>query len=466
MTLTGGRGQQSPSGEKDKTMRKTPVKLLLLSVLMMLAACSAGGSAGPAASQTQAPKTLNVYVSTNAKSSQNAVYALSGSTGKLLWSYSTGANGNNPPLLDQGVVYVGSGNTLDALNAQNGKLLWSHQAPGAVRVLGVVDGVVYAASESLVNGASSGDSSLFALKASDGAARWNYSVADLLVGNELLADRVIYALVQSKQSCHCSGQPSYTLALNASDGSVLWKTAQASDIYGVRLAANGLVYGIDGMTDEFTDSLLARKASDGSVAWQFPKASAPAYVNIIGMNGNVVYVLSNDGNLGFPPLASGLNVVYALNASDGTVLWRAQVTSQSSFLGTLFAPAIYIGADDSAPTVFALNTADGKLLWQGQIAGSMAKMGSLVEVAAVVDGSDYLSYPQGVAALSASDGSMRWKYEGNGISSVAAVLNGVVYASSTPGDPAQQTISALKASDGSLLWSYAAPLVFNPPVVG
>jgi outer membrane protein assembly factor BamB len=451
-------------------IRKPPLSMLALLGLLLLAACSVSpGHAGPLATSapTPAPHTLNVYVSTNAKSSQNAVYALSGTSGKPLWNDASETSGNNPPVLAQGVIYVGSGNALKALNAQDGKLLWSYQAPGAVRVLGVVDGVVYGAADGLASGASSGDSSLFALKASTGSVRWNYPVVDVLDGNEMLADGGIYAMVQSKQPCHCSGQPGYALALNGGDGSVRWKTAQASDIYEMRFAANGLVYGIDGMTDEFTDSLLVRKASDGSVAWQFPQASAPAYVNVIGVDGNVIYILSNDGNSGFPPLSSGLNVVYALKASDGSVIWRSQITDMTPTIPTLINQVIYLGSSDGL--VSALNEADGKLLWQAQLGQPSSPIGSGTTITAVVDGTVYLTFSQGFSALNASDGSVKWKYQVDGVKSITTVTNGVVYAWTSPLDQTnagQNAIYALKAGDGSLLWSYDAPLAFNPPVVG
>lgn len=449
-------------------MRKLPFHMLVLFSLLMLAACSSISNAGqsPSPTSTQAPKPLNVYVSTaDAEgASQHAVYALSGTDGKVLWNYASQVSLDNAPVLDNGVAYVGSNTGLDALNTQDGKLLWSYQTTGFAEVLGVVHGVVYGASDA--SGNAQGSSSIFALNASDGSVRWKYQSPDLLSGGAMLADGAIYATVLLNHSCHCSDTPDYHLALNASDGSVLWKTPQATDIYNVQMAANGLVYGIDGMTDVFASTLLVRKASDGSVVWQYPNASTSALVSIIGMDGNVIYVLSNDGDFSNFP-TSGPNVVYALKASDGTVLWRSQIADTDATVATLLNKVVYLGSHDGA--ISALNAADGKLLWHAQVGQAATPNGSGTAIAVVVNGTVYLAFGQGFAALNASDGSLKWQYQASGVLSISAVANGVVYASSRDSDitnPGHNKIYALHASDGSLLWRYDAPSTFYTPVVG
>jgi len=74
------------------------------------------------------------------------VYALSATTGALLWSYTTGGHVWSSPSVANGVVYVGSDNTnLYALNASTGALLWSYTTGGQVYMSSpaVANGVVY-----------------------------------------------------------------------------------------------------------------------------------------------------------------------------------------------------------------------------------------------------------------------------------------------------------------------------------
>ncbi len=451
-------------------MRKAMIQAVLLIGVLALAACSSPSQAGPPATPT--PQPLHVYFSTFSSTAANSVDALEGATGKLLWHKDTGIVENNPPVLDHGVVYVGSPQGVDALNAADGKLLWSHQTTGGSmssnNVLAVVNGLVLVNSE--VSASSDnviGNGSIYALKTSDGSVRWNYQRGDAAVYGNLVADGVIYAEAYLNQPCHCSSQPRYHLALNASDGSVAWQTPQATDSYEAQAAANGLVYGLDGFTDTFTSTILARKRSDGLVAWQYPNDPSAAYVSLIGMNGSVVYVLSNDGVSGAPPLSSGLNVVYALKASDGSVIWRAQIADMNSTVPTLLDQVIYLGSSDGV--VSALNTSDGKLIWHAQVGQAGTAIGSGTSIAAVVDGSVYLAFPQGFAALHVADGSLKWQYQASGALSVTAVTNGVVYASSRDSDTTNaghNHIYALNASDGSVIWRYDPPTEFSAPVVG
>lgn len=427
-------------------MRKAPFHMLLFFSVLTLAACGGASTAGqsPSPTPTPAPNALNVYVSTAANSAQNAVYALSGATGKRLWSDATGTSENSSPVLDHGVLYVGSDSGLDALNTQDGKRLWSYQAPGFVKTLFVVNGVVYGGS--------------FALNASDGSLRWKSQNTDFS-GLALLADGVIYAEA-SQGSCGCSAPDTYTLALNARDGSVLWKTPKGTDDFSPQLEANGLLYGIDYFPDGPVANLLVRKASDGSVAWQFPKV--PAAVTIIGLDSDVIYALSNDGDFPDNP-----NIVYALKASDGSVIWHTQVADMTPTSPTLIDQVIYLGSQDGGVT--ALNETDGKMLWHAQVGQAGPSSRSDTTIAAVVNGVVYLAYPQGFAALNASDGSLKWQYQASGSLTIAAVANGVVYASSGDSDlmhPENNKIYALNASDGSLLWHSDMLSGFNPPVVG
>ena len=69
-------------------------------------------------------------------SMDNRVYALSASTGSLIWSYLTGNDTDSSPVVVGGVVYIGSldGNVY-ALNAVNGSLLWNYTTGSVGRIV-------------------------------------------------------------------------------------------------------------------------------------------------------------------------------------------------------------------------------------------------------------------------------------------------------------------------------------------
>jgi eukaryotic-like serine/threonine-protein kinase len=444
-------------------MRKTLLQMTFCISMLALAACSSAGNVSSSRSVTPTPSSSlsNLYISTNPQSStpQNAVYALNGANGKLLWNYNSSASAVNSPVVDHGVLYVGSHTSVYALNTQDGKLLWRYPTSAAAEVLGLVIGTVYVGSftSAVVN--TPAESDVYALNASDGSLRWRYKTTDIVFPGIVL-DGAIYALA-SKNNCPCSNTLHYTLALNASDGSVRWKTPAKTDEYSVQLAANGLLFGLGGYPDGPIGILQALNARDGTVKWRFP-ATPSVSENIIGLDSSAIYALSNDGNFDTNP-----TVVYALNPTTGAVLWRSEIKGAAQAVATLSGGAIYVGSNDGSVT--ALNTADGKQMWHVQVGQAGPPIGNGAAVSAVVNGLVYLIFPQGFAALNASDGSLKWRYQASGILDVSTVSNGVVYASSHDIDttnPGHNNIYALNAADGSLLWRYNAPVDFFAPVVG
>ena len=73
------------------------------------------------------------------------LYALSATTGRILWSYKTGYYIYSSPAIANGIVYVGSDDrSVYALDASTGAMLWSYQTGSyVISSPAVVNGVVY-----------------------------------------------------------------------------------------------------------------------------------------------------------------------------------------------------------------------------------------------------------------------------------------------------------------------------------
>ena len=108
-----------------------------------------------------------------AASDEGEVYALEAATGHLLWRYEAGGRISTPPVLAQGMLYIGSQRDhnrqygyLHALEAASGEIAWrSGVGRGHFQFDVDADGTVYLSSEEGI---------VSAINGSDGEAFWHY----------------------------------------------------------------------------------------------------------------------------------------------------------------------------------------------------------------------------------------------------------------------------------------------------
>jgi len=150
--------------------------------------------------------------------------------------------------------------------------------------------------------------------------------------------------------------------------------------------------------------------------------------------------------------------VLALNKSDGSVAWRAAVTSEVLSIPAQKGNTVVVHSVDG--NIIALDAANGKMLWRySESVPTLSLRGSGNPV--IVDDTVLLGTANGkVVALGLSDGGLRWEanvavphgrselermvdVDGN-----IAISDGVVYASSYGGN-----LVALLQSTGQLLWT-------------
>jgi eukaryotic-like serine/threonine-protein kinase len=277
------------------------------------------GTSGPGVSS---PAIANgaVYIGSN-----DGIYALDASTGAVRWRVGTSGPGVSSPTIANGAVYVGTNGSLVALDASTGALRWqfppkttlspSTGAGASLRTFlpqfqprsnpyfafstpVVANGVVYADSE--------GDQSVYALDASTGTVRWQFTIPPS--GYEFpdapaVEHGVVYVVSGYNEvfgSAHGS-----VYALDASTGAVRWRVHDSTHAYSAPAVVDGVIY--VGSTERY---VYALDAITGAVRWRFqtdgPVGSLPGVAN------GVVYVAIYDGS------------VYALNAKTGAQRWRFQ----------------------------------------------------------------------------------------------------------------------------------------------
>ena len=205
--------------------------------------------------------------------------------------------------------------------------------------------------------------------------------------------------------------------------------------------ASGIVY-----VGSNNGKVFALNASNGAVLWSYQTGgevySSPALAD------GVVYFGSWD------------KCIYALNALTGAMLWSYQTGSYVQSSPTVANGIVYVASYDAS--VYALDAATGRVLWTYQT-GS----GAVGSSPAVWDGLVYIGDNGGrVYALNASTGVMLWRFTaGDTIYSSPAIVDGVVYIGADLS--VNGNVYALNASTGAKLWSYQTGnlWVYSSPAV-
>lgn len=392
----------------------------------------------------------------------NAVYALRASDGGLLWRYNTpgpvGGPVADPPVVADGIVYVNANvdqglgyvtGYIYAIRASDGALLWRYTTGnfvymGYVYSPTVASGVVYVASQA---------GSLTALRASDGALLWRYT-AKGQVAVSLAVNGIVYLL-----DTNIDQGPDYLEALRASDGTLLWRTPSYDYL---PVVVNNVLY----ITSQA--GLSALQASDGTLLWRYALVgtgfAGPTILD--GVLYTVAFKYSPDAPISTPTAGyarlvtapinwkmpfkqGGPSSLYALRASNGTVLWHYHTPGdKNTGMGVLAVAGglIYIDttADPNKNSISALRASNGSLLWThaSDAPSNWAVVGQ---------GVTYITLSSGVvSALQARDGKELWRYAISGNVYSSPVLDGsTLFIGAGNG-----VIYALDATNGSLRWHY------------
>lgn len=256
-----------------------------------------------------------------------------------------------------------------------------------------------------------------------------------------VAGQVVYLV-----SINQSGVYGFVMALRASNGTVLWGQSIPYPGPLMPMLNNGTLY----VSGHGGDMVYALRASDGFLLWQYAVSQLTNYpgpFSSIEAKGGYVYLLSEG------------NILHVLRASDGRYLWsyRYQDNEINIGLPTIDQGMAYIPAEDGS--IKAFRASDGKLLWQYH------RGADLLWPALVQDGVVYVSQKGGtMSALRASDGTPLHDYKNIGIvTSPPIVQDGTMYINA-----ANNSLEAYKASDGAFLWRYRLPafMLWPPQISG
>lgn len=238
------------------------------------------------------------------------------------------------------------------------------------------------------------------------------------------------------------------------------------------LEAEWTQFGYDATNTGHNPETPAPQSGTG-VAWEAetnaPVSSSPA------VNGGIVYIGSNDGNLyGFdatnglgqlvfetenavrssPAVGDGLVYVgsndgriYAVDATDGEEAWRFGTGGRITAAPTVDAGTVYAASTDG--TLYAIDATEGTEQWRFEIGSELESSPALRgtgDEATVVLG----SWDTNVYGVDAETGEEAWVFEepDDLVVSDPAVVDGVVYVGSNDG-----SLYAIDAATGEGVWS-------------
>lgn len=142
--------------------------------------------------------------------------------------------------------------------------------------------------------------------------------------------------------------PTGISCVNAANGALAWKMSYGSfnprNQNSSPCVANGIVY-VGGATDNM---LYALNASSGAVIWKYQVATAGLAVRAPTVYNNTVYM-------------QGYDTLYAFNAASGIIQWQKYIPTNDKILSgpSVANGKLYVPSD----SLYCLNTDDGSRVW-------------------------------------------------------------------------------------------------------
>lgn len=258
---------------------------------------------------------------------------------RVRWSVQTEGKIFSSPVVADGVLYVGSADSLlYAIDAVQGIVLWRYRTGGEIRsAVAVDDGIVYVLAS---------DGMLYAVEAKSGQLRWKYQTAGERVYDTW--DYYLSSPVLDNGLVYFGSGDGHVYALQANDGSLYWRYRTNGIVHATPAVADGAVF--IGSFDGFFYCL----ERNGSLRWKFDTLGESYFTkgevqfNAI-VSEDKVFFGARDFNL------------YALNVKDGTGHWVYHQLGSWISVPNLYKDRLVVTMSDSFSTLVVDKT-NGKVL--------------------------------------------------------------------------------------------------------
>jgi len=171
-----------------------------------------------------------------------------------------------------------------------------------------------------------------------------------------------------------------------------------------------------------------------------------------GSSVNYTVTIISAVDQGIVYFGSSNNNFYAVNATNGQLVWKFTGTAGFSYSSATYeANTVYVGSIDSY--VYAFDALTGNIRWKTQLGTTGVESDAVVLNGTVYVGcsDDYL------VAIDAATGSIKWRYmTGRNISASPTIGNGSVYFGSSDGN-----LYSLDSATGQLKWYFGTGAMIN-----
>ena len=290
-------------------------------------------------------------------------------TGKVVWKMQANNEVMTEPLVEKGMVFVGSGNmifspkvtaswnkgknlirgtgknSIYGLSVTTGKVIWQYNTPGENMPTFVYsNGVVYVAS---------GSDMVYALDSFTGKLLWSLHIPSFVS----MSSPILY-----KNLLIFGGDvPHYVYAVNINTHKIQWRKRIYNDWGGTSDESiaeyKGIIYTINvnraNSKGVYSQTIYALSATTGNTIWSYFEGLGTLPVNF---------------STGIPTISKGIiyagspvtNYMYALNYKNGALLWKSKVSGSIKSCPTIYNGIVYVG--DELGNIYAFSALSGNLL--------------------------------------------------------------------------------------------------------
>ena len=304
-------------------------------------------------------------------SDNDYLYALNAKTGKISWKFNALNQLMGTPVVANGIVYIGAGNSVFAysqaikfakpnshiirgvdvsayyaLNAKTGKLVWEYHTKGE----NMPTPVYY--NNKLIFG--NGDGYIYGLNATNGKLLWKIYIKSFVS----MSSATRYKNIVLLNGTH----PNYFYAVNADTGKLLWKVKPAncfsssSGDGSPAVSKSGIIVnqieipGLKAGTSRSEE--IALKVSNGHIIWK----KILGFGTIPPRNKDAVPMIYNGIIYTGSPVTEK---AYAINLKTGKILWSKKLVRMKA-APTLLGYRVYFPTGNG--TIFVLNKNNGDII--------------------------------------------------------------------------------------------------------